>query len=163
MYRRNSFCLDLWNGNRATHTILRPYRPTFFVVSVPYSPYFPHLKGYVSQKDERNLLITSFEAMKKCPENVIKEVAFFLNIDVTSKEVTEIKIQTSFEVMKNNSSTNYEHWDHFGLRHRHEGKFFRRGIVGGHKDELSLSSNLELDEWINSHNHVKIDFEYTDW
>ena len=53
--------------------------------------------------------------MKKCPENVIKEIAFFLNIDVTSEEVTEIKIQTSFEVMKNNSSTNYEHWDPGGL------------------------------------------------
>ena len=98
--------------------------------------------------------------MKKCPGDVIKEIAFFLNIDVTCEEVEEIKALTSFEAMRKNSSTNYEHWDHFGLRHKHEGKFFRRGKVGSFKDELSPTSDSKLEEWINGQN-AKPNFVYT--
>ena len=121
-------------------------------IAAPYSPYFPHLMGYISHTNSKSghLLVTSFEDMKSCPAKVIAAIAAFLDIKVTQVDIDEIAAQTSFESMRRNPSTNYEHWDHFGLRHKNETSFYRKGQIGSFKDELSHAANHKLDSWINA-------------
>jgi len=141
---------------------------SFINGQTPYSPYFPHLKGYFdyfnscedTNVSKSNMLITSFEEMKKTPQKVIGDIARHLNIEVSQDDIEEIAKQTSFEVMKRNSRTNYEHWDQLGITHKNSEKFYRKGQVGSFNDDLSHHDNAHLNKWIESQRWIP-SFQYS--
>jgi hypothetical protein len=98
---------------------------------VPYSPYFPHINGYLeaSQKNPKQYLVVNYEDMKEDPKAVIRQIAHFLIIsdDLNEDALDDICEQTSFEAMKSNPATNYSHWDVYGLRNTNEAQFMRKG------------------------------------
>ena len=152
------------NGHDSTFV----FNATISLFSAPYSPYFPHLKGYFdyfnscedTNVSKSNMLITSFEEMKKTPQKVIGDIARHLNIEVSQDDIEEIAKQTSFEVMKRNSRTNYEHWDQLGITHKNSEKFYRKGQVGSFNDDLSHHDNAHLNKWIESQRWIP-SFQYS--
>ena len=50
--------------------------------------------------------------------------------------------------MKNDSRSNYEHWDTFGIRNINEAQFMRAGVVGGYKKHLHPQVDHEVEDWI---------------
>lgn len=106
----------------------------FFIIfdcfSVPYSPYFDHLKGYNKAQKTHNelVLIISFEDMKQNPGESIRKIGTFIGINLSAEELEAIKLKTSFEEMKKNPKVNYEHWDLIGIRRTNESKFMRKGL-----------------------------------
>ena len=55
---------------------------------------------------------------------------------------------TSFESMKNDPRSNYEHWDTFGIRNTNEAPFMRAGVVGDYKKHMHPQVENEVDKWI---------------
>ena len=88
--------------------------------------------------------------MKENPFREIEKIAKFLDVTVDEKEVFEIAERTSFQAMKANPSTNYKHWDDFGLRNkRAKTEFLRKGIVGDHENHFTQQKWRDrIDEWI---------------
>ena len=118
----------------------------------PYSPYFPHLNDYIRLSKEKpdQYLTVCYEDMKENPFREIEKIAKFLDVTVDEKEVFEIAERTSFQAMKANPSTNYKHWDDFGLRNkRAKTEFLRKGIVGDHENHFTQQKWRDrIDEWI---------------
>jgi len=59
--------------------------------------------------------------------------------------------ETSFDAMKSNSSTNYKHWDTYGLRNPGECEFMRKGEVGDHKNRFDEEMDEIISKWISGH------------
>ena len=65
--------------------------------------------------------------MKNNPEKVIEDIANFLKVPLTNDRKIVVASETSSDAMKANSSTNYKHWDTYGLRNPGECEFMRKG------------------------------------
>ena len=72
-------------------------------------------------------MAVSYEDMKKDPEKVIQDIANFLKVPLTEERKITVAAETTFDAMKLNSSTNYKHWDKYGLRNPGETEFMRKG------------------------------------
>ena len=88
------------------------------------------------------------------PKDVIADIASFVVSDevlgrIEAEELEAIARLTSFEAMKNDPRSNYEHWDMFGLRNIQEAPFMRAGTVGDHKRHINAKLEEEIDDWIN--------------
>ena len=94
-----------------------------------WSFYFSHINGYLEANKAKpnQFLILTYENMKKDPKKEILKVANFLNTEITDKRINLIAQKTSFLAMKENPSTNYNHWDIYGLRDPKESRFMRKG------------------------------------
>ena len=86
--------------------------------------------------------------MKHDPGQVIEKIAKFLNVPLSPDLKSKIVKETSFEVMKKNPATNYEHWDTYGLRVPEEAKFMRKGVVGDYKNHMNEETSAAMDRWI---------------
>ena len=103
---------------------------------------------------------------------MINEIASFVLTEIGNdkscsldvEEVEAIEKLTSFEAMKCDPRSNYEHWDTFGIRNTNEAPFMRAGVVGDHKKHLHPQIENEVDEWIHEC-QLKLDtpvnFKYT--
>ena len=127
---------------------------TIFIslISVPYSPYFPHIHDYnrMSKEKPDQFLCLCYEDMKENPAKEVRKVAKFLGLEVTEAEVDSVVSKTSFEAMKGNPLTNYEHWKIWGMVTPGKNReFFRKGIVGDHKNHFIDKYLLEdFEDWI---------------
>ena len=123
-----------------------------FLISVPYSPYFPHLFGYIEKAKTipKSVLILSYEEMKENPVREVERIAQFLNLSLQPDELEEVAQLTSFQSMKANPATNYEHWDSLGLRDKKETVFMRKGNEGHSSQRHSKTATLqsELLFWV---------------
>ena len=130
---------------------LEEFSDHFMNDEVPYSPYDSHVKGYTeASRKNRNILIVSFEDMKMNPEKVIGRIAEFLGVKLSDKDLTVISLATSFDSMKENPLTNYEHWDILGLRNPGEHKFMRKGKrirQFGQKSNVFINTSLLQEKW----------------
>ena len=114
-------------------------------ISVPYSPYFPHLFGYIEKAKTipKSVLILSYEEMKENPVREVERIAQFLNLSLQPDELEEVAQLTSFQSMKANPATNYEHWDSLGLRDKKETVFMRKGNEGHSSQRHSKTATLQ--------------------
>lgn len=101
---------------------------------LPYSPYFPHVNEYVQYSRARpeQILCISYEDMKENPEREVRKISKFLKINATDEMIQSICEKTTFEAMKVNPASNYQHWNTFGLAIPNREPFMRKGIVGDH-------------------------------
>lgn len=83
---------------------------------------------------------------------MIREIASFIVPDNTcslnEEEIEVIERLTSFESMKKDPRSNYEHWDTFGIRNLNESPFMRAGVVGDFKNHMQPTLENDLNEWI---------------
>ena len=98
---------------------------------VPYGPYFPHLHEYLkmTRENPEQFLGVSYEELQEKPTEVIERIAKFLKVEVDQEDVERLVDLTSFEQMKKNPRTNYEHWDIWGIRNPRESSFMRKGKI----------------------------------
>ena len=96
----------------------------------PYTPYFGHINGYMQASKSRpqQFLAVSYEDMKQNPEKVIEQIANFLKIPLSADLKAEVVKKSSFDSMKANPTTNYEHWEKWGLKKPGEADFMRKGM-----------------------------------
>ena len=84
----------------------------------------------------------------------------FRSKTVTDSEVEKLVHHTSFNTMRKNPATNYEHMFEDGTRERGATPFFRNGQVGDWRRHFSTEANAEFDAWIEKHNSTGYPFVF---
>ncbi|XP_055942469.1 sulfotransferase 1B1-like [Argiope bruennichi] len=131
------------------------YFENFLSGNVGYGRYFEHILSYHKHKDDKNLLMISYEKLHANKKEEILRIARFLGEeyfnDIAANESILNKIikQTSFDHMKSNISVaipkvvNGDKGPEVKLT---EIDFFRKGIVGDGKNLLSLEQLKRLND-----------------
>lgn len=89
--------------------------------------------------------------MKSNLSSVIKNVALFLNKEVNDKQAQMLCKHLSFQSMRSNPALNTEEYVEKLRKHNlvvKDGTFFRSGIVGKYKEELSPETVIKFNKWI---------------
>ncbi|CAF1080461.1 unnamed protein product [Rotaria sp. Silwood1] len=125
---------------------------TFFQLFIngqtPYIDYFDHLDLLWSHKDDKNVLLISYEQMKNDLRSVIDKVAQFLNIDMRDKNqlIDRIEKHSSFEYMKENfDSSRHCFLMKQGQQSEDSITFIRKGIVGDWSSFMNDEQSQQLD------------------
>ncbi|XP_003383429.1 PREDICTED: amine sulfotransferase-like [Amphimedon queenslandica] len=106
---------------------------------------FDHMRGWYIHKDLPNVLIISYEMLKKDSFNMIKKISDFLGYQLQDDVIADITKLTSFEKMRGNELANNSWMD----KYRREGAgFMRKGVIGDWKSLFSEEESIEIDEII---------------
>jgi len=147
-------CVSYYHHCRLLHgcrASLEEFSKVFLADKVMYGSYWKHVLGFWEQRKLPNLLIIKYEDMKKDLAVVIKQVATFLDKQLTDRQIEELLKHLSFESMKNNKAVNVE--DLIQLRKKKnltigDGSFIRSGTVGKYKEEMSAETIKKFGDWI---------------
>ena len=131
---------------------LTAYAHEQFLFPEPTKGYWNHLLSWWSQRQNENVLLLSFEEMKRDLPQTIRAVAQFIGVELDDELYDIVSAQSSFEFMK-------QHQDRFDdrlMRDRSEligqlptgsdSSKVRAGKVGGHTSELTPELDKQLDD-----------------
>ena len=107
--------------------------------------YFDHVLSWWAHKDDRNVLFLKFEDMKKDLPTAVARIAKFIECDVTDEVITKVAEMTSFDVMKNDDTTNYS-WSSLQRANSSAPAFMRKGEVGDWKNYFTPEQSAEMDK-----------------
>lgn len=118
--------------------------------SVTFGPYWKNLLSFWNHRNDPNIFFLKYEDMRNDLDKVIRDVAKFLEKQLTEDQIEKLKRHLSFESMKNNRSVNYETLVELNTKFKLiecEGSFMRSGAVGGYKAAMSPELIKEFDAW----------------
>ena len=133
------------------------YRSFRFPIAKDMSTFFEYIKGEVSgygdwlshvlswwQHHHRpNVHVIKFEDMKSDPRAAIRELAEFMEVDLTDEQVDMIVEQTTFTALKNNPAVNRIDVLDFDSK---ISPLMRKGEVGGWKEEFTQEMTDYVEE-----------------
>jgi hypothetical protein len=108
--------------------------------------YFDTTLEWWSHKDEDNVLVMSYEEMKRNPHVAIETVSSFLGYKLSDDVVSSIVEQTIFDRMKVNPAANYQWMEKY--RQPDASSFMRKGEIGDWKNYFSKEQSAGVDELI---------------
>ena len=95
--------------------------------------------------DSPNILLISYENLKKQTYSSIQTIAKFLGYDLSEDTVQKIVTQVSFDKMKANPSCNNAWFD----KYRRPGEMFmRKGIIGDWKELFTSEQSAYVDQQV---------------
>ena len=117
----------------------------FIKGDVVYGDYFEHVAAWWKFKDDPRFLFLFFEDMKKDPFKANTDISDFLKLDLTEERLREITEKTTFKVMKDDKTVNFENapasnYDS-GVT-----KYLRKGEVGDWVNTLKDEQSKAIDE-----------------
>ena len=119
------------------------YFDKFMKGDVDFGNYFDHVLSWWAHKDDDNVLILTYEDMKKDLPSAVAKIAKFVGQDISQDLVDEIAHRTTFANMKRDSTANYE-WIN-ERRKPTATEFMRKGVVGDWKNYFSPEQIARLD------------------
>lgn len=112
--------------------------------------YWDHMASWLRQRDNPDVLLLTFEEMKRDLRRAVEKVASFMGID--DEESIEIAVEHStFEFMSTHSEPFSEAWSRhrtaqlFGIPADSDITKVRKGTVGQNRQELSPDTRRRLD------------------
>lgn len=107
-----------------------------------YQPWALLTDSWWRLKDRDNVLIMFYEDMKKDPQATVKQVADFLQVELTKEQFKKVLEKSSFSYMKaNDDKFAPPAWDAGHV------PMVRSGKSGNAKELLSTESQLQIDEF----------------
>ncbi|XP_048225363.1 sulfotransferase 2A1-like [Perognathus longimembris pacificus] len=114
---------------------LEQYFEWFMQGHVPYGSWFDHVRGWVSLREKENVLILSYEEMKKEPRNTIEKICSFLGKVLEPAELDLVLENSSFQAMKENKMSNLSHMPEELIPA--DIKLIRKGVPGDWKNHFT--------------------------
>jgi hypothetical protein len=113
--------------------------------NVESSSWFRHVLDWWAHHADPNVLFLKFEAMKRDPPAVVRQIAAFMGVnDLSEAEVAAIAAQSDFSAMQGDIRANYS-WTN--TRRREDGPaFMRKGDVGDWENYFSPEQNAVFDK-----------------
>lgn len=116
----------------------------FLSKDIIFGRWFEHVKGWLTIKDNPNLLILSYEdLLKDLKGNVIK-ICKFLGKELDDAAIDSVVEHSSFHAMKDNPMSNYSAVPN-DIFDKNLGKFHRKGIAGDHKNHFTPAQEEEFE------------------
>ena len=114
---------------------------------IRFSDIFDHVISWRKHFGHPRILFLSYEELKTDHKGCVKKISDFLDCKQTEEELERIVQDTTFEAMKKRPLHLYAEYWRIGEEKTDE-KFFRKGQVGGWKEELSQEQSDYFDEMI---------------
>ena len=106
----------------------------FIVGNDQFGSIFSHYRQWWFSKESPNILILTYEQMKRNLCFVVAQVASFLGYSLSDDIISSVAQQTTFNKMKSNPSANKSSVDSATQR---PNPFMRKGVIGDWKNTLS--------------------------
>ncbi|XP_054848483.1 sulfotransferase 1B1-like isoform X2 [Eublepharis macularius] len=120
------------------------YVKKFMEGTVPWGPWYDHVRRYWDEKENHRILYLFYEDMKEDLAREIRRVKDFLEVDLPEAIVQKIAHHTSFQVMKDNPMTNFENVPST-IFDRTKSSFMRKGEVGDWKNYFTVAQREAFD------------------
>ncbi|XP_019377792.1 PREDICTED: sulfotransferase family cytosolic 1B member 1-like isoform X1 [Gavialis gangeticus] len=131
---------DLMNKMHPHPGSWEEYLEKYMEGKVAFGSWYDHVKGWWEKRQDHPILYLFYEDMKEDPKREIWKVMQFLGKDLTEEVLDSIVHHTSFEVMKENLSTNYKMVPS-ALMDQAISPFMRKGIAGDWKNHFTVAQN----------------------
>lgn len=116
------------------------YFDNFMQGKVYFGSWFEHTHGWISLRERENVLVLSYEELKKDTRNAIKKICEFLGEKLESGELDLVLKYSSFEIMK-------ENWKSQKTLFKKENLFLmRKGITGDWKNHFTVAQAEAFDK-----------------
>ncbi|CAK6983057.1 sulfotransferase 6B1 [Scomber scombrus] len=112
----------------------------FLSGDVPWGSYFDHALAWEKKMDDPNVMIVTYEELKKDLSEGIRQISKFFGYSLTEAQVQQISEGSTFSAMKEGSVNS-----HGGMGN----VIFRKGEVGDWKNHFTPEQSKEMDEVFN--------------
>ncbi|XP_069857185.1 sulfotransferase 2A1-like [Dipodomys merriami] len=123
---------------------LEQYFEWFLQGHVPYGSWFDHVRGWMSMREKENVLVLSYEQMKKDPRSMVERICGFLGKALEPGELDLVLENSSFQAMKENKMSNFstipEELVPTGL------KITRKGVTGDWQNHFTPAQTQAFEE-----------------
>ena len=114
----------------------------FCSAEIEFGCFYSHFLGWWQHRDAPNILIVTFEGMKRDLKAVVARVSDFLGYNLSDEVICNITEQTTFDVMKNNPAANKSDLD---LLMPGTTKFMRKGVIGDWRNVFTSEQSAMMD------------------
>ncbi|KAM7249597.1 hypothetical protein ACFE04_025403 [Oxalis oulophora] len=122
----------------------------FLQGNVCFGPFWDHVLGYWEQRRNPNVLILTYEDMKKDLKSIIYKTADFLGKSLDDEQVAKLLDHLSFQSMKQNRAVNYEPVIEINKKYNlieEDGSFMRCGKIGEWKEIMNPDLKDRFEKW----------------
>lgn len=143
-YYHHGRLIQGWRAN------FQDFSKVFLSDKIMFGSFWKHVLGFWNQRHCDNVLIITYEEMKRDLLSVIKTVAKFLKKDLPEEKIPQLLDHLSFESMKNNRAVNQQDKIESRMKHKlvpEKGSFMRSGQAQKYKDEMSTELIEQFDKW----------------
>ncbi|XP_069856081.1 sulfotransferase 2A1-like [Dipodomys merriami] len=102
---------------------------------VPYGSWFDHVRGWMSMREKENVLVLSYEQMKKDTRSMVERICGFLGKALEPGELDLVLENSSFQAMKENKMSNFSNVPEELVTPGY--KITRKGITGDWKNHFT--------------------------
>ncbi|XP_074132896.1 sulfotransferase 1 family member D1-like isoform X2 [Sminthopsis crassicaudata] len=120
----------------------------FMTGKVIFGSWYDHVKGWWEKKKDYRILYLFYEDMKENPKRELLKMLKFLEKDLPEETVNKILYHTSFEIMKENSTTNYTMMPEDKMDNKIS-PFMRKGISGDWKNNFTVAQYERFEKHYN--------------
>ena len=108
-----------------------------------YGPFYNHVLKWWAHRAAPNILILTYEQMKRNPRTAVTSITSFLGYSLTDEVIDKIVIDTSFDKMKSNKFANT---DYMAATAFSEGSgHLRKGIIGDWRNVFTSEQSAMMD------------------
>ncbi|XP_056419716.1 amine sulfotransferase-like isoform X2 [Hyla sarda] len=107
--------------------------------------WFDHVRGWYTHKEDFNILIVTYEEMKKDLRSAVKKICKFMGVNLDEKAIDTVVERATFKNMKHDPLANYESIPS-DLLDKTKGHFLRKGTVGDWKSIMTVAQSEKVDE-----------------
>ncbi|KAF5269723.1 hypothetical protein FQA39_LY08646 [Lamprigera yunnana] len=143
-YYHHGRLIQGWRSN------FEDFSKVFLSEKIMFGSFWKHVLGFWNERHNSNILIITYEEMKKDLLSVIKKVAKFLDKQLPEEKVPELLKHLSFESMKNNRAVNQQDKIESRMKHKlvpEKGSFMRSGKSQKYKDTMSEDLIERFNKW----------------
>jgi len=107
---------------------------------IVYGPFYEHANSFKQLIELDHVLLLNYEDMSVNPFAAVKKISEFLNYSYSDDQLKQLTEHVSFENMR-------KHFNEDPKIFSPGYKFFRKGLAGGYRDEMSDEYIRKFDEW----------------
>ncbi|XP_042556326.1 sulfotransferase 2A1-like [Dipodomys spectabilis] len=123
---------------------LEQYFEWFLQGYVPYGSWFDHVRGWMSMREKENVLVLSYEQMKKDTRSMVERICGFLGKALEPGELDLVLENSSFQAMKENKMCNFPDVPEWIVPAGF--KITRKGITGDWKNHFTPAQTQAFEE-----------------
>ncbi|XP_077159594.1 sulfotransferase 1B1-like [Paroedura picta] len=136
---------DLMNKLHPEPGSWEEYLEKFMAGKMAFGSWHDHVSSWWDKKNDHPILYLFYEDMKEDLKREVKKTVHFLGKDLSDSVVDKIVRNTSFDVMKENPSTNYR-MAPAAVMDQSISPFMRKGIAGDWKNHFTVAQDEKFNE-----------------